>query len=113
MVFFIGTLAWAYQATRPPPSKLCGSPGAPPITAPRIKLKDGRYLAYKEHGVPRDKAKYKIVFVHGFGGCRHDVPIAATLSPVILLFCILSASSQHSFAGICKYSLCFLLETSP
>lgn len=88
MVFFIGTLAWAYQATRPPPSKLCGSPGAPPITAPRIKLKDGRYLAYKEHGVPKDKAKYKIVFVHGFGGCRHDVPIAATLSPVILLFCI-------------------------
>lgn len=82
VVLFIGLLAWAYQATRPPPSKLCGSPGGPPITAPRIKLKDGRYLAYKEHGVPKDKAKHKIVFVNGFNCMRFDEPIASALSPV-------------------------------
>nr|GMC86248.1 Lysophospholipase BODYGUARD 2 precursor [Ipomoea batatas] len=76
LVSFIGFLAWAYQATRPPAPKLCGSPDGPPITAPRIKLSDGRYLAYKEHGVPKDKAAYKIVYVHGFDSCRHDAVIA-------------------------------------
>ncbi|KAI5664771.1 hypothetical protein M9H77_24094 [Catharanthus roseus] len=84
VVLFIGLLAWAYQATRPPPSKLCGSPGGPPITAPRIKLKDGRYLAYKEHGVPKDKAKHKIVFVNGFNCMRFDEPIASALSPDVI-----------------------------
>lgn len=85
LVSFIGFLAWAYQATRPPPPKICGSPDGPPITAPRIKLSDGRYLAYKEQGVPKDKAKYKIVFVHGFDSCRHSVVIGSELAPVMLL----------------------------
>ncbi|KAL3536124.1 hypothetical protein ACH5RR_004585 [Cinchona calisaya] len=80
VVFFIGFLAWAYQATQPPPPKTCGSLDGPPITAPRIKLRDGRHLAYEEHGVSKDKAKYKIVFVHGFRCCRHDADITATLS---------------------------------
>ncbi|KAK7244919.1 hypothetical protein RIF29_39748 [Crotalaria pallida] len=80
-VLFIGFLAWAYQAIRPPPPKICGSPDGPPITAPRIKLRDGRNLAYKEHGVPRDAAKYKIIYVHAIGSCRHDAVVAKTLSP--------------------------------
>ncbi|GAU31778.1 hypothetical protein TSUD_22240 [Trifolium subterraneum] len=79
-VLFIGILAWAYQAAQPPPPKICGSPDGPPITAPRIKLRDGRHLAYKEHGVPKDEAKYKIIFVHGINSCRHDAVIATTLS---------------------------------
>nr|GMD86837.1 uncharacterized protein LOC109155128 [Ipomoea batatas]GMD89780.1 uncharacterized protein LOC109155128 [Ipomoea batatas] len=83
-VLFVGFLAWAYQEIKPPPPKICGSPGGPPVTAPRIKLRDGRHLAYKEHGIPRDRAKYKIVFVHGFDCCRHDVAIAATLSPDVI-----------------------------
>ncbi|KAF6147783.1 hypothetical protein GIB67_006756 [Kingdonia uniflora] len=74
-ILFAGILAWAYQAIQPPPPKICGSPGGPPITSPRIKLRDGRYLAYKEHGVPKDNAKYKIVFIHGFDSCRHDMMI--------------------------------------
>lgn len=69
---FIGILAWAYQAFQPPQPKIPGSPGGPPITALRIKLRDGRHLAYKEHGIPKDAAKYKIITVHGFGGCRHQ-----------------------------------------
>jgi hypothetical protein len=92
-VLFIGILAWAYQAIQPPPPKICGSPDGPPITAPRIKLRDGRHLAYKEHGVPKDEAKYKIIFVHGINSCRHDAVIADTLSPVIFyisfFFCLL------------------------
>ncbi|KAG9158616.1 hypothetical protein Leryth_019213 [Lithospermum erythrorhizon] len=65
--------AWIYKAFIPPPPNLCGSPGGPPITGPRIKLRDGRHLSYKEHGVPKDKAKYKIVFVHGFSSHKHEL----------------------------------------
>ncbi|XP_010535681.1 PREDICTED: uncharacterized protein LOC104810915 [Tarenaya hassleriana] len=36
----------------------------------RIKLRDGRYLAYKERGVPKNEAKFKIVLVHGFGSSK-------------------------------------------
>uniref|UniRef100_A0A803L2S9 AB hydrolase-1 domain-containing protein n=1 Tax=Chenopodium quinoa TaxID=63459 RepID=A0A803L2S9_CHEQI len=68
-------------AIRPPPPKICGSPGGPPITAPRIKLRDGRHLAYKEYGVPRDEAKHKFIFVHGFDSCRHHAAVATELSP--------------------------------
>lgn len=85
-VLFIVLVAWGYQAIQPPPSKLCGSPSGPPITAPRIKLRDGRNLAYKEHGVPKDVANHKIIFVHGFDACRHDAYVAKTLSPVIICF---------------------------
>ncbi|KAK2997652.1 hypothetical protein RJ639_025326 [Escallonia herrerae] len=78
LVLLVGCLAWAYQATRPPPPKICGSPGGLPITSSRIKLRDGRQLAYAEHGVPKDMAKYKIIFAHGFGSSRHDASIATS-----------------------------------
>ncbi|KAL3642676.1 hypothetical protein CASFOL_013491 [Castilleja foliolosa] len=82
LVGFVGLIAWAYQATKPPPPKTCGSTNGPPVTASRIQLKDGRYLAYVEHGVPKDMAKHKIVFVHGFDSCRHDVSaLTSNLSP--------------------------------
>ncbi|EXB36964.1 hypothetical protein L484_018340 [Morus notabilis] len=66
---------------RPAPPRICGTPGGPPITSPRIKLKDGRHLAYKEYGVPREEAKYKIVFVHGFSGSRHDANRGESTGP--------------------------------
>jgi hypothetical protein len=67
-------LALAFQAIlRAPPPKLCGSAGGPPVTSPRIKLRDGRYLAYREDGVQRDKAKYKIITVHAFDSTK-DLP---------------------------------------
>ncbi|KAK9290464.1 hypothetical protein L1049_008634 [Liquidambar formosana] len=84
VVLFMGILAWAYQAIQPPSPKICGSTDGPPVTAPRIKLSDGRHLAYKEHGVPKDIANYKIVFVHGFDSCRHDAVVATNLSPEIV-----------------------------
>ncbi|CAN1844169.1 hypothetical protein LINPERHAP1_LOCUS37355 [Linum perenne] len=63
----IGILAWAaYKSFRAPPPKICGTPGGPPVTASRMKLRDGRHLAYQENGVPKESAKFKIVFVHGF-----------------------------------------------
>ncbi|KAM1306040.1 hypothetical protein PS2_008521 [Malus domestica] len=77
----IGLSAWAYQAIQPPPSKICGSPDGPPVTGPRIKLRDGRHLAYQEHGVPKDNAQHKIVYLHGIDSCRHDAVIPNFLSP--------------------------------
>lgn len=84
LLLFFGFLAWGYQAIQPPAPKICGSPDGPPITAPRIKLRDGRYLAYKEHGVPKDSAKYKVIYVHSFGSCRHNAIVANTISPDII-----------------------------
>ncbi|CAK9149226.1 unnamed protein product [Ilex paraguariensis] len=75
LVLLIPFLAWAYQATQSPPPRICGSPTGPPITAPRIKLRDGRHLAYTEHGIPKEMAKYKIIVVHGFASSRHDLAI--------------------------------------
>ncbi|KAE9590832.1 hypothetical protein Lal_00023306 [Lupinus albus] len=83
-LLLIGFAARAYQALRPPPSKICGSPDGPPVTAPRIKLRDGRNLAYQEHGVPKDAAKYKIISILGFDSCRLDEVVAKTLSPDVV-----------------------------
>jgi hypothetical protein len=79
IVLFVILSALLYQQIQPPPPKICGSLNGPPVTAPRTKLKDGRHLAYKESGVPKEEAKYKIIFVHGFDSCRHD---ALPISPV-------------------------------
>ncbi|CAI0420445.1 unnamed protein product [Linum tenue] len=85
VILLIGLLtSAAYQAFRPPPPKICGTPGGPPVTAPRIKLRDGRHLAYKEHGLPKDVAKHKIVFVHGFTSCRLDPMIVTNLTPEVI-----------------------------
>jgi len=87
VVLFVGVLALAYQAIKPAAPKIPGTPDGPLVTAPRIKLRDGRHLAYKEHGMPKDIAKYKIVFVHGFDSCRHYAVVANTLSQVLDYYC--------------------------
>ncbi|KAL6276425.1 hypothetical protein ACE6H2_020026 [Prunus campanulata] len=76
----VGLLGWAYQALKPPPPKICGSPGGPPVTSPRVKLSDGRHLAYREFGVPKEEAKHKIIVVHGFGVSKDlSLPVAQEL----------------------------------
>ncbi|KAL0928866.1 hypothetical protein M5K25_000793 [Dendrobium thyrsiflorum] len=73
VVLLVGVLAWLYNATRPPPPNICGTPNGPPVTSPRIKLNDGRHLSYIETGVSKEKARYKVIFIHGFDCCKHDV----------------------------------------
>nr|XP_034929084.1 uncharacterized protein LOC118060073 isoform X1 [Populus alba] len=73
VILFLGLAVWAYQATQPPPPKICGTLDGPPITAPRMKLRDGRHLSYKEHGVSKETAKAKIILVHGFASTKHDM----------------------------------------
>ncbi|CAI0549937.1 unnamed protein product [Linum tenue] len=81
-VLLIGLLAWALnKSLRAPPPMICGTPGGPPVTATRMKLRDGRHLAYQENGVPKEEAKHKIVFVHGFTSNRLDPMIVTNLSP--------------------------------
>ncbi|CAH1435121.1 unnamed protein product [Lactuca virosa] len=80
IIFVNGFLAWAYQAACPPPPKKLGSPDGPPITSPRIKLRDGRHLSYKEYGVPKEVAKYKIIYVHGFDSNKHFAVVATSAS---------------------------------
>ncbi|KAL7590163.1 hypothetical protein Lser_V15G38331 [Lactuca serriola] len=58
-----GFLGWIYTRIKPPPPRVCGSPGGPPITSPRIQLNDGRNLPYREWGVSKDKANYKIIVI--------------------------------------------------
>ncbi|XP_077230281.1 uncharacterized protein LOC143863492 isoform X1 [Tasmannia lanceolata] len=77
LVLVLGFLGWAYQAIKPPPPKICGSPNGPPITSPRVRLRDGRYLAYKETGVHKKMATYKIIVVHAFGESK-DFSIPAS-----------------------------------
>ncbi|XP_049379976.1 uncharacterized protein LOC125844692 isoform X7 [Solanum stenotomum] len=76
VVLLIAGLAWAFPALQPPPPRICGSPDGPTVTGPRIKLRDGRHLAYKEHGVPKETAKYKVVYAHSFSATKYDSAVA-------------------------------------
>eukprot|EP00262_Sarcandra_glabra_P019487 TRINITY_DN735_c0_g1_i1.p1 TRINITY_DN735_c0_g1~~TRINITY_DN735_c0_g1_i1.p1 ORF type:complete len:344 (-),score=43.40 TRINITY_DN735_c0_g1_i1:204-1235(-) len=71
--------SWFYIYVQTPKPKICGSPGGPPVTATRIRLRDGRFLAYLESGVPKKDAKVKIVYSHGFTGSRLDTIGASTV----------------------------------
>lgn len=67
VVILIGLV---YQAIKPPVPKICGSIGAPQVTSPRVKLSDGRNLAYREFGVPKEEARYKIIVIHGYNSFK-------------------------------------------
>lgn len=84
VAIFGGLLGWAYVASKPPPPKVCGLPGGPPITSPRVKLSDGRHLAYKEAGISKEDAAYKIIVCHGFD-CSKDsyLPVSQVMERVI------------------------------
>jgi hypothetical protein len=87
----LGTVGeWLCRAALqpPPPPRMCGTPGGPPVTARRVRLSDGRHLAYEESGVPKETARYRIVFSHGFTGSRLDSLRASQVSqrlPSLLL----------------------------
>uniref|UniRef100_A0A0D9V810 AB hydrolase-1 domain-containing protein n=1 Tax=Leersia perrieri TaxID=77586 RepID=A0A0D9V810_9ORYZ len=81
LVIAVALLGWAYKAARPPPPTILGGPGGPPVASPRVQLKDGRHLAYREAGVDRGIAKYKIIFFHGFGNSKEsDFPVSKELT---------------------------------
>lgn len=71
---------WLCRAAVQPPPRVCGTPGGPPVTARQVRLSDGRHLAYEESGVPRDTARCRVVFSHGFTGSRLDSLRASQVS---------------------------------
>lgn len=90
IVVLIGLLGMVYQATQlPPPNSI----DDPPVTSPRIRLSDGRYLAYTERGVPKNQSNYRIVIVHGFGSSK-DMNFPATQVLTQTLFQPLDLISQ-------------------
>uniref|UniRef100_A0A2N9IQL7 AB hydrolase-1 domain-containing protein n=1 Tax=Fagus sylvatica TaxID=28930 RepID=A0A2N9IQL7_FAGSY len=86
VAFAVGLLGWAYQALKPPPPKICGTPDGPPVTSTRVKLSDGRHLAYRESGVPKEEAKHKIIVIHGYDTSKDmDLPIPQLHLSVMLV----------------------------
>lgn len=80
----VGLLGFAFKSLRPPRPKICGSPGGPPVTSPRVRLSDGRHLAYREVGVPKQQAKYKIIVIHGFGSSKDlNLPVSRVCSKIM------------------------------
>ncbi|KAM3303089.1 putative protein isoform X1 [Capsicum chacoense] len=92
----VGVFGWAYLALlKPPPPKVCGSPGGPPVTSPRVQLSDGRYIAYKEDGITKEKAKYKIIIIHGFDSSKDLIlPISQDLIQELQIYVL-----QYDRAG--------------
>ncbi|KAL6563673.1 hypothetical protein OROGR_002632 [Orobanche gracilis] len=85
-----GFAGYAYLAIKPPPPKICGSAGGPPVTSLRVRLDDGRYLAYKERGVPKEEAQHKIIVAHAYGDSKDfNFPIS-DYPPKELQICILT-----------------------
>ncbi|CAH1423742.1 unnamed protein product [Lactuca virosa] len=71
-----GFLGCIYIRIKPPPPRVCGSPGGPPITSPRIQLNDGRHLSYREWGYgesdphPKRSVKSEAFDVQELADCR-------------------------------------------
>ncbi|XP_027151064.1 uncharacterized protein LOC113751305 [Coffea eugenioides] len=69
----IGCLGLSDQPTLPSPSEAAETQPldlAEVNKSPRIRLSDGRYLAYREVGVPKDKSNFRVICVHGFGSSK-------------------------------------------
>lgn len=73
VVLMLGCLGLSKQPTLPAPQAetresssvdvgICGSQ--------KIRLSDGRFLAYTERGVPRNLSDYRVIVVHGFGSTK-------------------------------------------
>ncbi|CAN4096102.1 unnamed protein product [Withania somnifera] len=57
-----------------PSPRTCSTAGVPSQT-PKLQLRDGRILVYKEYGVPKNIAKYNVIYVHSFGGSKFEAAL--------------------------------------
>lgn len=69
LLAIVGLISYyVYKSIKPPP----------PIPLPenvskkslRVKLSDGRHIAYRELGCPKDEAKHKIIIIHGYANSK-------------------------------------------
>nr|GME11199.1 probable lysophospholipase BODYGUARD 1 [Ipomoea batatas] len=66
----MGCFGCAGQPTEPKIESKAVVDDQPVVTSPRVRLSDGRFLAYRERGVPKIKSSYRIIIVHGFGSSK-------------------------------------------
>ncbi|KAL0540493.1 hypothetical protein IC582_020501 [Cucumis melo] len=88
----LGIIGWIYQRLMkaPPPKTIYGLANGPPLTSPRVKLHDGRHLAYKELGVPKEEAQHKIIVCHGYENCKDmDLPISQEVLEELKVYLLL------------------------
>lgn len=100
-VLLIGLLGVLFLATKLPPPHGTALPDDPPVTSPRIRLSDGRFLAYKEMGVPKNRSNYRIIIVHGFGSSKE----MNFLAPQVLI--------SMPFLSLLFYSYCWISTFLP
>lgn len=74
VVLMMGCLGLSKQPTLPAPQvETVGSSVVVDVEvcrSQRIRLSDGRFLAYTERGVPKNKSNYSVIVVHGFGSTK-------------------------------------------
>lgn len=76
---------------RPPSPKLLNAPNGLQVTAPRVQMRDGRFLAYKAVGVDRENAKHFIIYIHGYGASRHlALPISKVCTAILKTLWVLA-----------------------
>lgn len=73
VVLMMGCLGLARQPTLPAPPAETEESSSIDVQisgSQRIRLSDGRFLAYTERGVPKNKSNYTVIVVHGFGSSK-------------------------------------------
>lgn len=91
----MGCFGCAGQPTEPKIESKAVVDDQPVVTSPRVRLSDGRFLAYRERGVPKIKSSYRIIIVHGFGSSKDMSFMASDVNPIISFPFSLSFSQSH------------------
>lgn len=106
VAIFVCLIVYIYRSLKPPPPRICGVSHGPPVTSPRIRLSDGRYLAYRESGVDKANANYKIIVVHGFNSSKDmEFSISKVHFELLFLFSVILLSSRMSHVPFYDYIL--------
>lgn len=88
--FFLVRMGMDSSTTQAPPTESTELEEYPPVTSSRIKLRDGRFLAYIERGVPKNRSNYKIIIVHGFGSSKEmNFPVSRELIEKLGIYIVL------------------------
>uniref|UniRef100_A0A0A0LY77 AB hydrolase-1 domain-containing protein n=1 Tax=Cucumis sativus TaxID=3659 RepID=A0A0A0LY77_CUCSA len=82
----VSLLGLFFQATQLPPPQNNGESVGLSVSSPRIRLRDGRFLAYRERGVSKNDSINRIIVSHGFGSSK-DMNVLATQNVWDRLLC--------------------------
>lgn len=66
----VGCLGFLTKPTQPAETAESSSGDEQSCNSHKIRLTDGRLLAYSERGVSKDEASYRVIIVHGFASSK-------------------------------------------